>query len=141
MNNFTLNPNEMKREINNFCKKLTLDVQKSRKKFVFEMMYGIATSKSCRLSDISRVLKEDTKLPYVINRLSDNLLRLDKVQKERMMERYYDEIKSYITQEDTIAILDDSDIAKRYSTKLEDLDIVIDASSKTKEKVSGYHVC
>ena len=85
MNYFTLNPNEMKREINTFCKKLTLDVQKPGKKFVFEMIYGIATSKSCRLSDISRALKEDTKLPYVINRLSDNLLMFDKEQKEQMM--------------------------------------------------------
>ena len=40
-----------------------------------------------------------------------------------------------------IAIFDDSDIAKRYGKKFEDLDDVLDASSIKKEIVPGYHVC
>ena len=42
---------------------------------------------------------------------------------------------------DPIAIFDDSDIAKRYGKKFEDLDDIIDASSEKKEVVKGYHVC
>ena len=34
----------------------------------------------------------------------------------------------------------DSDIAKRYDKKFEDLDRVIDASSIDKEIVNGYHI-
>ena len=62
MINFTLNPNEMKREIYTFCSFLTKNVNKPRKKFVLDMMYGLAYSKSCLLSDIARALKEKNEL-------------------------------------------------------------------------------
>lgn len=42
MNYFTLNPNEIKREIKKFDEKVTYNVKnKSIRKFSFEMLYGL----------------------------------------------------------------------------------------------------
>lgn len=141
MTNYTLNPNEMKREINNLCKQIAIDVNKPRQKFVFEMIYGIARQKSCRLSDISRALKEENKLINTIDRLSSNLLMFNEEENKQLWSRYYEKVSSFFGEEEPIALLDDSDVAKRSSRKLEDLDMVVDASSKDKEIVPGYHVC
>lgn len=138
---FTLNPNEMKREIKKFDEKITCNVKnKSIRKFSFEMLYGIGASGSCRLADIARSLKEPTKTAYIIDRLSDNLLKINEDEEKIIWNNYQGIVNEYIG-EDPIAILDDSDIAKRSSTKLEDIDIVKDASSKEKELVPGYNVC
>lgn len=138
---FTLNPNEMKREIKKFDEKITCNVKnKSIRKFSFEMLYGIGASGSYRLADIARSLKEPTKTAYIIDRLSDNLLKINEDEEKIIWNNYQGIVNEYIG-EDPIAILDDSDIAKRSSTKLEDIDIVKDASSKEKELVPGYNVC
>lgn len=72
MNYFTLNPNEIKREIKKFDEKVTYNVKnKSIRKFSFEMLYGLGASGSCSLADIARSLKEPTKTAYAIDRLSD----------------------------------------------------------------------
>ena len=141
MNNYTLNPNEMKREISNLCKQIAVDVNKPRQKFVFEMIYGIARQNSCRLADIARALKEDNKLINTIDRLSTNMLMFNEEEKEQLWSRYHEKVYSFFDDEDPIVLLDDSDVAKRASKKLEDLDRVIDASSEDKETVPGYHVC
>lgn len=141
MNYFTLNPNEIKREIKNFDKKVTYNVNnKSIRKFSFEMLYGIGASGSCRLADIARALKETTKTAYIVDRLSDNLLRINEEEEKTIWNNYREVVNEYFG-EDPIAILDDSDIAKRSSTKLEDLDTIRDASSKDKNLVPGYNVC
>lgn len=141
MTNFTLNPNEMKREINNLCKQITIDVNKARQKFVFEMIYGIARQNSCRLADIARALKEDNKLFNTIDRLSTNMLMFNEEEKQQLWNRYHEKVTPFFDDDEPIVLLDDSDVAKRASKKLEDLDEVIDASSKDKEIVPGYHVC
>ncbi len=53
---------------------------------------------------------------------------------------YLNKIKDYFPEE-PICIFDDSDIAKRYGKKFEDLDRIIDASDPNKKIVNGYHVC
>ena len=141
MNYFTLNPNEFKREIKNFCTNLTQDVSKKGKRLFFEITYGMAREKSCYLSDIARAIGNNVKLANTIDRLSTNLSEFDKRAMEKIDKRFNEKIKAVLPEEDPIAILDDSDMIKRYSYKLEDLDIVIDASSPNKEKLPGYHIC
>lgn len=141
MTNYTLNPNEMKREINTLCKQIAIDVNKPRQKFILEMIYGLARQKSCRLADIARALKEDNKLINTIDRLSNNLLMFNGEEINQLWSRYYEKVISFFDEEDPISILDDSDVSKRSSKKLEDLDMVVDASSKDKDIVPGYHVC
>ena len=140
MNYFTMNTYEMKRDILNFSNKMSNNLSKPTKKFVMDSLYGIAKSKSCLISNIARALKEDVKLKYVIERLCDNYSNLSDDEISILKNNYYNEVKD-LFHDEPIAIFDDSDIAKKYGKKFEDLDRVIDASSINKEVVNGYHIC
>ena len=141
MNNFTTNTYEMKREILNFSKKIFEGTSKPVSKFVMDMQYGLAKSGSCLISNIARSLEEDIKLNYTIERLCDNLSKMNSEDKEKIWKNYLNEVKKNVLEEDNVALFDDSDINKEYSKKLEDLDRVIDASSQDKKIVNGYHKC
>ena len=140
MNNYTMDCYETKREILNFSKKMTIGLNKTITKFVIDMQYGLSRGKSCLISEIARSLDEQIKLKNTIERLCDNLVGIKDEEKEQIEKNYQNEIKKYFGEE-AIAIFDDSDIAKRYGKKFEDLDEIIDASSEKKEVVKGYHVC
>ena len=58
----------MKREIVNFSKKVTNGLNKPTTKFVMDVEYGHAKSKSCLISNISRSLNEDIKLKDTIEK-------------------------------------------------------------------------
>ena len=141
MNNFTTNTYEMKREIVNFSKKISLGLNKPTSKFVLDMQYGLSKGGSCLISEIARSLDEDIKLNYTIERLCDNLNNLYEEEKETIWNNYIKEVSKVLDKDDAIVLFDDSDINKEYSKKLEDLDKVIDGSSKDKKIVNGYHVC
>ena len=140
MNNFTTNTYELKRDILNFSNKMSNNLSKPTKKFVMDVLFGIAKSKSCLISNIARSLKEETKLKNVIERLCDNFMNLSNEEVNIIKNNYYDEVKD-LFHDEAIALFDDSDISKRYGKKFEDLDRVIDASDMDKRIVNGYHVC
>lgn len=141
MSYFTMNTYEMKREMLNFSKKIAKGVKNPTTKFVMDMQYGLAKGGSCLISNIARNLDETIKLNYTIDRLCDNLSNLCMEEKKIIWNNYLDEVKENIDKENAVVLFDDSDINKEYSKKLEDLDKVIDASSKDKRIVNGYHVC
>ena len=132
MNNFTTNTYEMKREIVNFSKKIAEGVNKCTSKFVMDMQYGLSKGGSCLISNIARSLQEKIKLNYTIERLCDNLATLYDDEKNIIWNNYIEEVKNNIDCNNAVVLFDDSDINKEYSKKLEDLDRVIDASSKDK---------
>ena len=138
MNNFTTNTYEMKREILNFSDKISKGLNKKETKFIKDMEYGIASSGSTLISDISRSLKEDIKLKNTIERLCDNLNTFDHY--DELYNNYVETIGD-IYGDEPVALFDDSDISKIYGKKFEDLDDVIDASSQDKKITKGYHVC
>lgn len=138
MTNYTMNAYEMKRDLINFSKKISEGLTKPEQKFIMDMMFGIASSGTTLISEISRSLKEDIKLGNTIERLCDNLLKFDK--EEIIMNNYYKEVKKELSEE-PIVLFDDSDITKIYGKKFENIDKVIDGSSETKEIKPGYHVC
>ena len=140
MNNYTMDLYELKREIANFSQKISKGLNKSTTKFIMDMQYGIAKSNTCLISGIARELDEKTKLNYTIERLCDNLLKLNEEELKVINDNYINEVSNLFANE-PIAIFDDSDISKRYGKKFEDLDKVLDASSVKKEIVLGYHVC
>lgn len=140
MNYYTTDLYETKREIVNFSKKISEGVNKSTSKFVMDMMYGVSKSKSCLISEILRSLEEKINLNYAIERLCDNLNNIKNEEINQIKENYLKEIED-LFEEEPISIFDDSDIAKPYGKKFEDLDKVIDASSIDGKVVSGYHVC
>lgn len=138
MNNCTTNTYEMKREILKFSEKISKGLNKSENKFIKDIEYGIASSGSCLISNISRSLNEEIKLKNTIERLCDNLNDFDN---EKLIYKNHIETIGDIYGDEPIALFDDSDITKYYGKKFEDLDNVIDASSPDKKIVSGYHVC
>ena len=141
MTNFTMNSYEMKRDILNFSKKISKDVNKSTSKFIMDMQFGLAKSGSCLISEIARSLNENIKLNYTIERLCDNLFNMTKEEHDTIWKNYLEEVKNNIDINNAVVLFDDSDINKESSRKLEDLDRVIDASSQDKRIVNGYHVC
>ena len=67
------------------------------------------------LSEISRKLDERTSVKKTIDRLSRNLKEFDN--EKELFENYLKSVKSQIN-DDTILIIDGSDITKEYTTKM-----------------------
>lgn len=141
MTNYTTETYQTKRNILNFSNRISEQCLKPTNKLTQDMIYGILSSKSCLLSDISRNLKEDIKLCNTIDRLSNNLGHIDKEEIGKIKENYYKEVMKYLPEDKVIVLNDDTDINKEYSKKLEDLCIVRDASSQIERYVNGYKVC
>ena len=141
MNNYTMKTYEIKRNILNFSKKISKGVNKPTSKFIMDMQFGLAKSGSCLISEIARSLNENIKLNYTIERLCDNLSNMTKEENDIIWKNYFGEVKNNIDINNAVVLFDDSDINKESSKKLEDLDRIIDASSKDKRIVNGYHVC
>lgn len=138
MTNFTMYAYEMKRDLMNFSKKITIGLSKPDSKFLMDMLFGISASGSTLISEISRSLKEKIKLGYTIERLCNHLSSFD--DGNIIMNNYFKECQN-ILGDKPIVLFDDSDISKIYGKKFEDLDDVIDGSSKEKSITPGYHVC
>lgn len=141
MTNYTTETYQMKRGIVNFCENISMGTYKRSQKLTSDIVYGILSSKSCLLSEISRKLKEKIKLCNTVDRLSNNLANVDKEEIEKIKGNYYKEVMKYIPEEYVVVLNDDSDLNKEYSKKLEDLCIVRDASSQVERYVNGYKVC
>ena len=115
MNNFTTNTYEVKREIVNFSKKISKELNKPTSKFVLDMQYGLSKGGSCLISEIARSLDEDIKLNYTIERLCDNLNNLYEEEKETIWNNYIKEVSKVLDKEEAVVLFDDSDINKEYS--------------------------
>ena len=129
----TLNHN-LKRGILKFSEKISKNLSRPNFKFVSQMIFGILSSQSCMLSEISRKLDEKTTVKKIIDRLSRNLNQFN--QADKLFENYLNAIKSQISAK-TILIVDGSDITKEYTTKSEGIAKVRDGS--TGEYKLGYH--
>ena len=129
----TLNHN-LKRGILKFSEKISKNLSRPQFKFVSQMIYGILSSQSCMLSDIARKLDEKTAVKKIIDRLSRNLKEFDKG--NELFANYLKAVKSQIN-DNTILIVDGSDITKEYTTKAECIATVRDGS--TGEYKLGYH--
>jgi len=99
------------------------------------MIYGLLCSQSCHLSKISRVLNENVLLKKTIERLSRNLASFTKG--DVLLNNYIKKIKRGFSDR-AILIIDDGDITKPCSTKMEGLRIVHDGSTGINRP--GYHM-
>jgi len=93
----------------------------------------LLSGKSCYLTEIARKLKENIALDKTVERLSRNLMRFNNA--EELHENYFNTVSKHFD-EDTVLIIDDGDVAKTCSSKLEGLCRVRDGS--TGEIVDGY---
>lgn len=94
--------------------------------FVEDMVYGIQASQSVLLSKVGRTLEESIALIKTEERLSRNLQRaeLEETVQENVMKMAAGHIG-----EDTLLIIDPSDITKKYAKKMQYLSTVRDGSA------------
>lgn len=117
-----------------FSQKISKGMKCPTKKFILQMLYGILESNKVHLSEIARSLEENTSLKKTIDRLSKNLSSFDG--KENIMKNYIQLVKKEINEKNSVIIIDNSDITKPYSKKMEALSDVRDGS--TGEIKKGY---
>ena len=102
-------------------------------RFVSEMIYGIQAAESVMLTEVARTLEEDTSIKKTEERLSRNLQRpdLEGVVQDNVLRMAQGHIG-----EDTLLIIDPSDLSKKYAKKMEYLATVRDGS--THDLALGY---
>jgi len=133
MVNYSALGSNLKRDIFNFCTKLSKGFSRPAQKFIMAMVYGLLAGRSCHLTEIARKLNESIALDKTVERLSRNLMNFD--MEEELKEKYYETVKNCFDDR-TVLIIDDSDISKPCSSKLEGLCKVRDGS--TGEIADGY---
>ncbi len=119
-----------------FSGELSYGLPKVAERFVREMVYGIQASQSVVLTKVGRMLEESVSIKKVEERLSRQLLRQGMGQKvqENLLEMASERVG-----EDTLLILDLSDIRKKYAKKMQYLATVRDGSAG--ELGNGYWTC
>jgi len=135
MNHYSKLAWQLKREILHFCKKLSHGFHRPIQKFIADMVFGLLSANSSFLSEIARALKETIALDKTVERLSRNLMNFDGA--AELHEHYLNTVMPSFD-ERTVLIIDDSDIAKPYSSKLEGVCKVRDGS--TGKITDGYWV-
>ena len=113
-----------------------LPVCKTAWRFCLESLYGICESQSVMLSRIARSLNEPIALIKTENRLSRQAARqgLDAAVRDFVIAQGAARIGC-----DTLLVLDPSDLAKPYATKMEHLARVRDGSAGG--QANGYWLC
>lgn len=118
---------EIKRDLSNFSEKISKNLKRPQKKFVLQMLYGILEGNKVHLSEIARSLKETVSLKKTIDRLSRNLSAFE--EKETVMENCISLVKKQIDEEHAVIVIDNSDITKPCSPKMEAIPDVHDGST------------
>lgn len=136
MNNTTTDTYEIKRKIISFSNKLTNAVGQVQTKFVQDMIYGLAKSKSVLLSNISDALIEPIKKINTVERLSNNLMN----DLDPSIKTCYNTEVNKVVGKTPIILVDDSDIIKPHGFHFDSLGVVRDGSSPKKNYEKGYIV-
>lgn len=127
MIHFNTQGNDLKRGMLRFADKISKGFHKPARKFIADMIYGIIASGSCKLTGIGRALKEDISLKKVVERLGRNLV--DFSEKDAFMANYLAAVRPSLG-DDTMLLIDPSDVTKPCSPKMEAIGSIYDASKK-----------
>jgi len=117
----------LRARIGRFSGDLSNGLCKPAQRFVGEMVYGIQASGSVMLTEIARKLEEDIELRKTHGRLSYNLQRreLERAVGDNLLGMAAGRID-----DDTLIIIDPSDISKTHAKKMEFIAMVRDGSTK-----------
>ena len=126
MSDYTTLSSNLKRGILRFSERISKGLSRPDFKFVSQMIYGMLCSQSCHLSKIGRALDEPIRLKKTVDRLSRNLSVFS--ERERLFENYIKKVKGCLSDK-SILVVDDGDIIKPCSSKLEGLGKVRDGST------------
>jgi hypothetical protein len=116
----------VQQQILSFGKKVTKGLNKTRRRFIHQMLFGIQASRDVKLSNVSRSLEEDIQLIKTEQRLSRQLSR------QELTEHMNNEIikqGSLKIKKDTVLAWDLSDIQKPFAKKMDHLGGVRDGST------------
>ena len=127
---------KLRAQITQFSGKLSSGLTKPRQRFVDEMIYGLTASQSLMLSEISRSLNESIPLLKTENRLCRNLGKKDLC---LHIQRALASSQSSYIKEDSLLVLDMSDISKKYAEHMQYLAKVRDGSEGV--LANGYWTC
>jgi len=127
MNQYNILAGVLKRKILNFSKNICEGLKKPEQKLITNLLYGIAESESCHLSNIGRALKERITLKKTIERLSNGLRDFSPKDSGMMFDNYSEMIRKN-TDNSTVYVIDISDVTKKYAKTMEGLDKVWDGS-------------
>lgn len=127
---------KLRQQIHYFSGELCTKLGKVSSRFVEEAIFGISASGSVRLTEIGRSLEEEIDLHATHKRLSRNLSdeKLESALQERILQ-----LGSKRINQDTLLIVDPSDLQKKYAQKMEYLADVRDGSEGIIGK--GYWLC
>ena len=129
----------LKRKILTFTNKISRRLSKPDRKFTADMVYGILSSKSCLLTDISDQLHESSRKANTVKRLSNHLAAGTPASAAAS---YLRTVKKLVPSE-PVVLIDESDVVKPDGKQFESLGIVRDGSESTQTKnvyKKGYHV-
>ena len=118
---------KLREQMVRFSGELSAGLPKVARRFVAEMVFGIQARGSVRLTEVGRALGEKISLKKTEERLSRQLGRRGL---ERRIQRRLIEQASPRIEEDTLLVLDLSDVTKKYAEKMENLGRVRDGSEK-----------
>jgi len=126
----------LREQITSFSGNLSQGLSKPARRLVQEAIYGIQARQSVHLTEIARSLEEQIPLIKTENRLSRNLARsqLRVTLQDALVQQGARRIH-----EDTLLILDLSDLVKPYAKKMEYLSRVRDGSEG--KIADGYWLC
>ena len=99
-----------------FSGKVSQGLPQTARRLVREVLYGMQSRGSVRLSEIARSLEEQTSMKKIIERLSRQLNRPGL--REQVTENMLDLAARRIGEE-TLLVVDPTDISKRYARKME----------------------
>ena len=124
---FARTAQKLREQMVRFSGELSAGLPKVARRFVAEMVFGIQARGSVRLTEVGRSLGERITLKKTEERLCRQLGRrgLDREIQRRLIEQAAPRIE-----DDTLLVLDLSDVTKKYAEKMENLSRVRDGSEK-----------
>ncbi len=132
--NFSHIANKLRSKITRFSGILSQDLDKTAQRFVREAVYGIMASQSVMLTEIGRQHESRVSLKKIEERFSRQLI---KPEIWGCLHRRILSMASNRVKDNTLLILDLSDVKKKYAEKMEYLAGVHDGSDQG-EIVNGY---
>jgi len=133
--NYSLIATKLRNKISRFSGELSKKLDKTCQRFVGECIYGILSQESVMLTEIGRSLNSEVPLKKIEERFCRQLA------KPEIQQSLHDQIAQYASNQitdDSLLILDISDVKKQYAKKMEYLAKVRDGSSEKGEIVNGY---
>ena len=132
-----------KEQLGKFLGKVFTHFSRPKQKFMADMLYGMQASGDTQLSSIMRAINDDPGMRHAVEkRLSRNLA--DEGLCAAVSKAVLSEGARHV-KDDTLVLVDPTEIKKEYGYRMEYISRVRDASRSSKEDspvlVNGYHGC